>query len=234
MADLYHYTDPRGRRSGPFSEQELKNLAARGLLEPEGRIELLDLGTPWSVSEVDWLRDAFPLAPEAPSDGAAPLDGGDPATAAPGPSTPSTPPAPPPPPDAAAGSGPDATERPAPDSAPATTPLAAPDRSMAGSPSSGPTPAAAEAPLRRSTYVLLALLPAFFGVFGVHNVVAGFIGRGIAQLVLSLFTLGGLAGGLAFPPSCCCFGLPMYLGLLVWIVLEAATQATDARGRPMP
>ena len=36
----FHYTDPRGKRSGPFTEAELKFLASRGLLEPDGRVEL--------------------------------------------------------------------------------------------------------------------------------------------------------------------------------------------------
>ncbi|MFM1824151.1 MAG: hypothetical protein RI967_2417 [Planctomycetota bacterium] len=258
MPDLYHYTDPRGRRSGPFTEQELKNLAARGLLEAEGRIELSGLGVPWSVAEVDWLRDAFPLGSGAPDERAsgtgevarppAPPD----AVGATGPARDEATVAVPPPPaaltaqrDAGGDTGADgrtgatdgigaATGADPRAEAPARTPeLPFAFRPATVEPPSAAAPSTADAPLARSTYVLLAILPALVGVFGVHNVLAGFTGRGIAQLVLSIFTLGGLAGGFAFPPTCCCFGAPMYLGLLVWVVLEAVTQATDARGRAM-
>ena len=54
MSD-YLYIDPRGRRSGPFSEAELKLLASRGLLETDGHVELEGLGSVWSVGEVPWL-----------------------------------------------------------------------------------------------------------------------------------------------------------------------------------
>lgn len=266
MPDLYHYTDPRGRRSGPFTEQELKNLAARGLLEAEGRIELSGLGVPWSVAEVDWLRDAFPLGSAGPEGGTT-ADAGL-ATEAP-PAT--VVPLPPAPPDAAARVGTGTVEAdgtvppPSPIAAlatgdgepahppsgtgatartpelpfafrpPAGDPRAASASDSTTSPTTSPTTSATpDAPLARSTYVLLAVLPALVGVFGVHNVLAGFTGRGIAQLVLSVFTLGGLAGGFAFPPTCCCFGAPMYLVLLVWVVVEAIAQTVDARGRTMP
>jgi hypothetical protein len=84
----------------------------------------------------------------------------------------------------------------------------------------------------RTTYILLAVIPALFGIFGIHNLVAGFVGRGIAQLVLSVLAGTGSCAALAVP-DCCCMSVQIWLGLLAWVVCEAATMTRDARGAPM-
>ncbi len=43
---------------------------------------------------------------------------------------------------------------------------------------------AADTPKNRVVYILLAL---FLGSFGIHNFYAGYIGRGLAQLLITLF-----------------------------------------------
>ncbi|MEY2715590.1 MAG: domain 2, partial [Planctomycetota bacterium] len=48
----FYYIDPRGRRSGPYSEDELKLLVNKGLLESDGLIELDGLATTWSIAEI--------------------------------------------------------------------------------------------------------------------------------------------------------------------------------------
>ncbi len=96
-----------------------------------------------------------------------------------------------------------------------------------------PIPTAEPAACARSTYVLLAILPAFLGVFGVHNVVAGYTTTGIWQLVLSIFTIGSFIIGVVAPPCCCCGGLPVSLALFIWVIYEAITVKADARGRAM-
>jgi hypothetical protein len=88
-----------------------------------------------------------------------------------------------------------------------------------------PTPAA----ISRSMFILLALLPAFVGIFGIHNIVAGYIGRGVVQLVLSFLTLGSVFGGIALP-LCCCIGIPLWPVLFVWTLIEVIVVVRDARG----
>jgi hypothetical protein len=83
----------------------------------------------------------------------------------------------------------------------------------------------------RTTYILLAILPGFLGIVGVHNVVAGFHGRGITQLILSCLALAGVLS-ILFGAPCCCFFAPLSLGLFVWGVIEAAVITRDAMGRP--
>ena len=63
MDDRYFYIDPRGRRSGPFSEAELRRMAAAGLLEREGSLELAQIGGVIRLEETQWLRDSFPTEP---------------------------------------------------------------------------------------------------------------------------------------------------------------------------
>lgn len=185
----FHYIDPRGRRSGPYSESELKILASKGLLEEGGMVELEGVGRPWPVSDVPWLRaEAAQPAP-------------DPAAA-------STSVAPPPPPDHAV---------------PPTSAEAAQFR--IDTTARAPIPAACSRPL----YVLLALLPPFIGVFGVHNIVAGYVTRGVIMLVLSLTTVLGI-GCIAFP--CTCVSVPIWIVLFTLSVIEAITVTTDAQGRP--
>ena len=66
-------------------------------------------------------------------------------------------------------------------------------------------------PKSRMTYVLLDL---FFGIFGIHNMYAGFVGTGILQLIL----------------SCTVFGLAI---TIPWCILELLFQSKDAFGRKM-
>ena len=66
-------------------------------------------------------------------------------------------------------------------------------------------------PKSRMTYVLLDL---FFGVFGIHNIYAGFIGTGIIQLIL----------------SCTVFGLFL---TIPWCILELFLRTKDSLGQRM-
>jgi len=222
MSD-YHYIDPRGRRSGPYTEAELKLLASRNLLEGEGFVELAGSagpsgqpGTGWRVAELAWLAPA-PAQPV--NEGAA---------------------APPPPPDhphAKSGAGVDAgaqtdasgTESGA--SPFAIPPSAVPPRSVAEF-ASRPVPVATQPDgeaIPRSLYVLLALLPPFIGLFGIHNIVAGYTTRGMVALILSLLTFGGLCC-ICFPP-CACLSVPVWIVLFAMAVIEAFTMRFDAKSR---
>lgn len=101
-------------------------------------------------------------------------------------------------------------------------------------PPTNPPPASSARPLgpaacARTTYVLLGLLPALVGIFGIHNIVAGYTTRGVVQLVLSLLAVGGPLAFM-FAAPCCCVGTPVWLALLVWTVVEVATVTQDARG----
>ncbi len=64
----------------------------------------------------------------------------------------------------------------------------------------------------RTTYVLLAI---FFGPLGIHNFYAGYTGKAVAQLLISL-----LSGG--------CLGICV----VVWSIIEACTVTRDANGVP--
>lgn len=192
MSNVYDYIDPRGRRSGPYTEEELRSLAGRGLVERDGFVAIPGIDRTLPISDIRWLADAFPSAGPTP------------------------PPAPPP----------DAPE-PAPDPAPTPVPTSPPTSPAAIAPQS-----VAPAPVGRAVYVLLAILPAFFGVFGIHNVVAGYTTKGVIQLVLSLATLGGCVLG-AIAPPCFCLTGPLWLVLFVWTICEAVTVTRDARGNPM-
>ncbi len=81
----------------------------------------------------------------------------------------------------------------------------------------------------RTVYVLLAILPAFLGIFGIHNLVAGYFSRGIVMLVLSVFTFMGAC--MVVAPPCLCLGIPLWIVLFVLSVVEAITVTSDARGR---
>lgn len=219
MHGVFFYIDPRGRRSGPYTEAELCSLAGRGLLERRGQVELEGTAIRWTADEIGWLRDTFPknLAVDegerVPSPGSPPL----------------------PPPDmidegwtSSADRGGDIPEPLPPRSAPAET-----TRTTIGpTTNTGLGNAAQPLATTRTVFVLLALLPSFIGLFGIHNIVAGYLGRGITQLVLSVLTLGGCCATIWAPP-CLCLGLPMWFVLFVWSVIEAATVTTDARGRLM-
>lgn len=179
----FHYIDPRGRRSGPYAESELKLLLERGLLEPDGEIELEGLSARWPVAEVPWLR----------ADG---IGAGE------GLVQPQTPP-----------------------------PVVPPTSAVAAM--AQPLPmgsATAEPPAcSRVVYVLLGLLLPFVGLFGIHNVVAGYTTRGVVALVLSATTIFGI-GCFVFP--CTCVGVPVWLVLFALTVIDVLTVRSDAKGRP--
>lgn len=65
----------------------------------------------------------------------------------------------------------------------------------------------------RVAYILLGV---FLGAFGVHNFYAGYVGRGIAQLLLTLFTCGYAA-----------------LIVFIWSIVEIIVVDRDAKGVPM-
>ena len=65
-------------------------------------------------------------------------------------------------------------------------------------------------PKSRLAYILLAL---FLGCFGVHNFFAGYTGRGLTQLLLTLISFGFLS-----------------LVIWVWAIIEICTVTKDARG----
>lgn len=65
-------------------------------------------------------------------------------------------------------------------------------------------------PKSRVTYVIFALL---LGGLGIHNFYAGYTGKAVAQLLISIFSAG-------------------FLGLIVyiWAVIEAISVTKDANG----
>ncbi|MEY2746696.1 MAG: hypothetical protein RL112_1738 [Planctomycetota bacterium] len=73
----------------------------------------------------------------------------------------------------------------------------------------------------RIAYILLAVLVGF----GVHNFYAGYMQRGVLQLVL-------WCTGLVGTVLCCGVGAPLILGVWIWGIVEACTVALDARGAP--
>ena len=85
----------------------------------------------------------------------------------------------------------------------------------------------------RTAFILLGLLPGVLaGLFGLHNCVAGYTTKGVVQIVLSV-TLGwGMMclGSILLIPFC--IGIPTYLGLLIWTIVEISTVTVDAQGRP--
>ncbi len=221
MSDRFYYLDPTGRRSGPFAQNDLVHFAKLGLVAREGRIELVGIDTQFVVADVPWLehcipadRAAPPLPPDAASDEA---------------DAPATPFAPPPVP--LSYPHPAAELGAPPRIADFHEARAHPTRdAYAAASMQGPDATAPLTQTARSTYVLLALLPAFVGVFGIHNVVAGYVGRGVAQLVLSLFTVSGCCVGIGAPP-CLCLGVPLWIGMFAWSLGEAINVRCDARGR---
>lgn len=77
-------------------------------------------------------------------------------------------------------------------------------------------------PKSRLAYIILAI---FLGGLGVHNFYAGRIMRAVAQLItnfclflISLITLGF-----------CSF---LYVGLLLWIIIDICTVSSDNKGIP--
>jgi hypothetical protein len=97
-------------------------------------------------------------------------------------------------------------------------------------PKTGVTPLSS---LSRITYVLTGLLPFLLvSVAGVHNLMAGRIGAGVTQLVASLVGVWGLgcvslvSGGAAI-----CLSVLIWIGLLVWVIIDVTTIRTDGSGR---
>ena len=86
-------------------------------------------------------------------------------------------------------------------------------------------------PHTRSSYVLLGiLLPWFGGIAGVNNLMVGRTSTGTTQLVLGLTAmLLNILG--AFVGVTCCIGIPLWLGILIWSIVEAATNTEDGEGR---
>ncbi len=215
MSD-YLYIDPRGRRSGPFSEAELKLLASRGLLETDGHVELEGLGSVWSVGEVPWLSQR-------------------PAASVTQPTTP-----PPPPPDAPAAPTASGAHQPTLESldhrcaAAFSIPPQTPQDAFARASSATPSPLGAPLPTSscsRAVFVILAILPACIGLFGLHSIVAGYTRRGIIALVLSIVTCFGCCC-IAIPP-CACLSVPVWIVLFVLAIYDACTVKVDAKGRAL-
>lgn len=65
--------------------------------------------------------------------------------------------------------------------------------------------------------VAFILLGIFLGGLGIHNFYAGYTGRGIAQLLISL-----LIGWLIFP----------MLAIGLWVLIEIITVSKDKKGLP--
>jgi hypothetical protein len=90
-----------------------------------------------------------------------------------------------------------------------------------------------QSPHQRMMYILLGiLLPFFGGIAGVNNLVVGRTSTGVIQLVLGLCALFALLIGsfVIFP---LCIGIPMWLGVLTWSIIEASTNTLDGEGRTM-
>lgn len=223
----YDYIDPRGRRSGPFTEAELKDLARRGLIERDGALRLAGIDRDLPIDEVRWLVEQFDAPPSAARPPAPPDAPEPPATVAVDapPALASTPlPAPEPAP-AASASVPL-------DRSPSAPPKSADDAALRAAARAAREAALATPAVSRAAFVLLAILPGFAGIFGIHNVLAGYTARGVVQLALSITTIGGCCVGGGFPP-CLCIGIPMWLALFAWSTIEAIAVNRDARGVPM-
>lgn len=69
-----------------------------------------------------------------------------------------------------------------------------------------------DTPKSRLAYILLGL---FLGGLGVHNFYAGYNGKGIAQLLMSILSFGVL-----MPVVC------------IWVIVEIITVTKDVKGIP--
>lgn len=69
-----------------------------------------------------------------------------------------------------------------------------------------------DTPKSRLAYILLGL---FLGGLGVHNFYAGYNGKGIAQLLMSLLSVGILT--------------PV---VVIWVIVEIITVTKDVKGIP--
>lgn len=96
-----------------------------------------------------------------------------------------------------------------------------------------PSPSASGvSPTSRVAYILLGiLLGVLVSVFGVHNLVAGYTARGATQLTLSLVFIWGMACVGAVLGFTICISLLVYIGLLIWTIVEVCTVEVDGEGR---
>lgn len=78
----------------------------------------------------------------------------------------------------------------------------------------GPAPHGAQPPKPRVGYILLGI---FLGTLGIHNFYAGYTGRAIAQLLLTI-----LVGWLVVP----------VVAVWIWNIVEVIVVTRDARGVP--
>ncbi len=77
----------------------------------------------------------------------------------------------------------------------------------------------------RGVYIILGL---FFGFFGVHNYYAGYIGRGFAQLLL---TLGVLVWFMTMPTQL--WPILSLIVALIWVAIDFVTINSDSAGDRM-
>ena len=76
------------------------------------------------------------------------------------------------------------------------------------------------------------LLPFFGGIAGINNLIVGRTSNGVIQLTLGIVAiLSGILGGIFFFPIC--LAIPLWLGVLVWSIVEACTNTLDGEGRVM-
>lgn len=83
-----------------------------------------------------------------------------------------------------------------------------------GQPSSAPAWAGQGEQKERVAYILLGV---FLGGFGVHNFYAGYVGRAVAQLLITLFLFW-----LVVP----------LIAVWIWTIVEVITVKADAKGVP--
>ena len=85
------------------------------------------------------------------------------------------------------------------------------------SPTDNPqTKTTAEPPISDKSRIVYIILGIFLGTFGVHNLYAGYIARGIAQLLLTMLSLGILS-----------------LITTPWVILEICLIEYDGEGKRM-
>ncbi len=91
---------------------------------------------------------------------------------------------------------------------------------------------ASKSNVSRTAYVLTGILVGFLvGIYGIHNLIAGYQGKGVVQIILSIFCWIMLLIGL-FLVAPLCLALPVWIALLVWTVIEVCTVTVDSQGRP--
>jgi TM2 domain-containing membrane protein YozV len=64
--------------------------------------------------------------------------------------------------------------------------------------------------------IIFILLGIFLGTFGIHNFYAGYIGKGVAQLLITILSVGFLA-----------------IISWIWAIIEIVTITKDSKGVPM-